>query len=93
MSASPPFPRARRTRPGRLRQLLSAGRGAGDALSFAASAFTLARIAPTEPPAQGKADGQLAAGGRFILRSSIMRASLLATATVNFFCDGSAKGL
>ncbi|PXX61102.1 putative MFS family arabinose efflux permease [Nocardia tenerifensis] len=56
-----------------------------DATSFAVSALTLSRIAPTEPPAQRPARGQLAEGCRFIARSPIMRASLAATATVNFF--------
>lgn len=56
-----------------------------DALSFAASALALSRIAPVEPPAERKAHGQLAAGARFMTRSPMMRAALLATATVNFF--------
>ncbi|WP_433664152.1 MFS transporter [Nocardia sp. CA-128927] len=56
-----------------------------DAVSFAVSAFTLSRIAPTEPPAQQAVRGQLAEGGRFIARSPIMRAALAATAIVNFF--------
>lgn len=71
---------------GLLVQLLSAPVALlADALSYAASALALARIAPTEPPAQGKADGGSAAGGRFIVRSRVMRASLMATASVNFF--------
>lgn len=56
-----------------------------DALSYAASALALSRIAPVEPPAEGKARGQLAEGRRFIAGSPTMRASLAATATVNFF--------
>jgi len=56
-----------------------------DALSFAASALTLSRIAPVEPPAELKTHGQLAEGRRFITGSPIMRASLAATSTVNFF--------
>jgi MFS family permease len=71
---------------GMLVQVLSAPVAVlADALSFAASAFTLARIAPPEPPAQGNGEGHLGAGVRFIVRSAIMRASLLATATVNLF--------
>ena len=56
-----------------------------DALSFAVSALALSRISPVEPPAERKARGQLAAGARFMARSPIMRASVAATATVNFF--------
>ncbi|MFD7452647.1 MFS transporter [Kitasatospora sp. NPDC059827] len=56
-----------------------------DALSYAASAFALSRIAPVEPPAERKARGQLAEGARFMLGSPMMRASLAATATANFF--------
>jgi MFS family permease len=71
---------------GLLVQILSAPLAVlADALSFAASAFALARIAPQEPPPQAKTVGQVAAGARFIARSEVTRASLLATATVNFF--------
>ena len=56
-----------------------------DALSFLASAFFLSRISPLEPPREEATTGQVAAGIRYIRRSPIMRASLLATATVNFF--------
>jgi MFS family permease len=71
---------------GVLVQLLSAPFALlADALSFGVSAFALSRILPVEPLAEGKARGQLVEGGRFIARSPIMRASLAATATVNFF--------
>ncbi|MEU9150494.1 MFS transporter [Streptomyces sp. NPDC048417] len=56
-----------------------------DALSFAASAFALSRMAPVEPPAERKANSRLAEGARFIVGSPMIRASLAATATVNFF--------
>ncbi|WP_405010489.1 MFS transporter [Kitasatospora sp. NBC_01539] len=56
-----------------------------DALSFVASAFALGRIRPTEPPAEPRERGALAAGLRFIRTTPVMRASLLGTATVNLF--------
>jgi MFS family permease len=56
-----------------------------DALSFLGSAFFLNRIRAAEPPAEGARKGALTAGTRFIRRSGIVRASLLAIATVNFF--------
>jgi MFS family permease len=56
-----------------------------DALSFLGSAFFLSRIRPAEPPAGQPGRGALAAGVRFILRSGIVRASLGAVATINFF--------
>jgi MFS family permease len=55
-----------------------------DALSFLGSAFFLARIRPAEPPAD-TGNGSIMAGARFIARSGIVRASLIAVATVNFF--------
>lgn len=56
-----------------------------DALSFAASAVFLSRISPAEPPpARGSAAG-LSSGLRFLAGSAVMRASLAATAWVNFF--------
>lgn len=71
---------------GLLVQLLSAPLALlADALSFAASALCLSRIAPIEPPGERRTRGQLAEGGRFIVRSPIMRAALASTATVNFF--------
>lgn len=56
-----------------------------DALSYLASAWSLARISPEEPPVETREGGQLAAGVRYIIGSPIVRASLAATATINFF--------
>jgi MFS family permease len=56
-----------------------------DAFSFVVSAFSLSRIAPAEPPPETAERGHLAAGGRYILGSPVIRASLAATATINFF--------
>ena len=58
---------------------------AADAISFVASALSLSRIAPVEPPTETAERGHLAAGARYIRASPIIRASLLATATINFF--------
>jgi MFS family permease len=55
-----------------------------DAVSFLGSAFFLARIRPAEPPA-AEADGSVMAGARFIAGSGIVRASLVAVTTINFF--------
>ncbi len=57
---------------------------AADALSFLGSAFFLGRIRPAEPPADD-GDGSVTAGARFIADSPLVRASLIAVATVNFF--------
>ena len=56
-----------------------------DALSFLGSAFFLARIRPAEPPAAAPGKGAVMAGATFIRRSEIVRTSLLAASTVNFF--------
>ena len=57
-----------------------------DALSFLGSAFFLRRIRPAEPSADDStAKGSVTAGARFIAGSPIVRASLLAVATINFF--------
>lgn len=56
-----------------------------DAASFLGSAFFLSRIHPTEPPAAKAGDGALTAGVRFIRRTPIVWASLLAASVVNFF--------
>jgi MFS family permease len=56
-----------------------------DGLSFIGSALFLGSMSPKEPPTSRRRRGEVAAGARFIARSSIMRASLLATATVNYF--------
>ncbi len=58
---------------------------AADALSFLGSALLLARIRPTEPPPANTRDGLLTEGGKFIVRSPIVRACLCASATINFF--------
>lgn len=55
-----------------------------DALSFLGSAFFLGRIRPAEPPADDTS-GSSMAGVRFIACSGIVRASLIAVATINFF--------
>lgn len=71
---------------GLLVQILSAPIAlTADAISFLASAFFLGRIRPTEPPADPGGRGQVAAGARFIVQSPILRASLAAGATFNFF--------
>ncbi len=56
-----------------------------DALSFLGSAFFLGRIRPAEPPPADRGTGSILAGARFIAGSGIIRASLLAVGTVNFF--------
>jgi MFS family permease len=56
-----------------------------DACSYVFSAFFLGRIDPAEPPTERAGRGHVVAGLRFIRDSEIVRASLLATATVNFF--------
>ncbi len=57
-----------------------------DALSFLGSALFLHRIRPAEPAADDSSgDGSVTAGARFIAGSPIVRASLLAVATINFF--------
>ena len=56
-----------------------------DAASFLYSALFLARIHPDEPPAAAPGKGAVMAGARFIRRSPVVRPSLLAAATVNFF--------
>jgi MFS family permease len=71
---------------GLLVQALSApGALLADAVSFVASAFSLSSIAPVEPPTEERQSGHLKAGIHYIARSPIVRASLLATATINFF--------
>lgn len=56
-----------------------------DAASYVLSALFLGRISPAEPPTEESERGDVVAGVRFILRSPIVRASLAATATINFF--------
>ena len=56
-----------------------------DAVSFLASAFTLGSIKPVEPPTEEATQGHVREGMRYLWRSPVIRASLLATATINFF--------
>ena len=56
-----------------------------DAFSFLVSAFSLSRIRPVEPPTEPAVRGHLRAGASYIRHSPVIRASLLATATINFF--------
>jgi MFS family permease len=71
---------------GLLVQLLTAPFAiAADALSFLGSALFLSRIRPAEPPPAQGGKGSVIAGARFIVRSPIIRASLCAIATINFF--------
>ena len=56
-----------------------------DAITFLCSAFTMSSISPVEPPTEPAQRGHLKAGIRYIRNSPIVRASLLATATINFF--------
>jgi predicted MFS family arabinose efflux permease len=59
-----------------------------DSFSYVASAFYVRRAEAVEaPPAPPDGDGlaSLAAGGRFIWRTPLIRASLLAAATLNLF--------
>jgi len=56
-----------------------------DAASFLVSAFTLSSIKPEEPPTEKAERGHVKAGMRYLWHSPVIRASLLATATINFF--------
>jgi MFS family permease len=56
-----------------------------DAVSYVLSASFLGRISPAEPPTEQAQRGHVVAGLRYIVGSPIMRASLGATATINFF--------
>jgi MFS family permease len=56
-----------------------------DAVSYLLSASFLGRISPEEPPTEQAQRGHVVAGLRYIVGSPIMRASLGATATINFF--------
>ena len=56
-----------------------------DALSFAVSALSLSRISPAEAPTEEAEHGHVAAGIRYILATPVIRASLAATTTINFF--------
>jgi MFS family permease len=71
---------------GALVQVFSApGALIADAVSFLASAFTLSSINPAEPPTEQAERGHVKAGMRYLWHSPIVRASLFATATINFF--------
>jgi MFS family permease len=71
---------------GLLVQVFSApGALIADAVSFLGSAFSLSSIDPVEPPTEEAERGHVKAGIDYIRRSPIVRASLLATATINFF--------
>jgi MFS family permease len=71
---------------GLLVQLLSAPLAiAADAVSFLGSALLLHRIRPAEPPTAPGSRGSATAGARFIRGSGVVRAALLAVATINFF--------
>jgi MFS family permease len=56
-----------------------------DACSYAASALFLRGISAEEPPTEQAQRGHVVSGLRFILASPVIRSSLAATATVNFF--------
>ncbi|MFL5922880.1 MAG: MFS transporter [Gaiellaceae bacterium] len=56
-----------------------------DACSFVFSGLTLSSIHPQEPPTEKAERGHVKAGIRYIWGSEIVRAKLLATATINFF--------
>ena len=56
-----------------------------DAVSYLASAGMLTRISPQEPPTEEDPKGAVVQGARFILRTPLLRSTLLATATLNFF--------
>lgn len=57
-----------------------------DAFSYLASAFFVGRAEAEEaPPDHEHGDGSLAAGARYIARTPLIRASLLAAATLNLF--------
>ena len=56
-----------------------------DAVSYLFSAFYLGSISPEEPPTEEAERGHVVAGLRFVLGNPTMRASLLATATINLF--------
>jgi MFS family permease len=70
---------------GFLVQALSApGALLADALSFVGSGALLGRIRPDEPPPDDEQKG-VTAGLRWIASSKIVRTTLVATATINFF--------
>ncbi len=56
-----------------------------DSISFLFSAGFLASVDPVEPEVEEAEKGHVVAGVRYIVTSSVMRSSLLATATINLF--------
>ncbi|MQY11591.1 hypothetical protein SRB5_17100 [Streptomyces sp. RB5] len=56
-----------------------------DALSYLASALFLGRISPPEPPPARHERGHALEGLRWVVRTPVMRAIQLSTATLNFF--------
>ena len=56
-----------------------------DSISYLFSVGFLASIDPEEPETETAETGHVVAGVRYILTSSVMRSSLLATATINLF--------
>jgi MFS family permease len=56
-----------------------------DAFSYLVSALYLLSISPEEPPTEEAERGHVTQGVRYILGTDWIRASLLATATINFF--------
>ena len=56
-----------------------------DAVSYLLSAAYLGSISPEEPPTEEAEHGHVTQGARYILGTSWIRASLLATATINLF--------
>jgi MFS family permease len=58
---------------------------AADAVSFLFSAYYLRSIRPEEPPTEDPADSRVTTGLRFIWRTPTLLASLISTATINFF--------
>jgi MFS family permease len=56
-----------------------------DCATYLVSASYLGSISPQEPPTEEAESGHVVAGVRFVWRNPSMRASLLATATINLF--------
>lgn len=67
-----------------VRAVTAPGALVADALSFLGSGALLGGIRPEEPPADGE-QGGITSGLRWIAGSPIVRGTLLATATLNFF--------
>ena len=56
-----------------------------DAVSYLVSALCLGSISPEEPETEAAERGHVVAGVRYVANSPVIRASLLATATINLF--------